>query len=120
VTAIATRHVPGHNADMQTTPIHPGIELWTEWLEPLGLTVGELADALGVTRKTLSALINGRQAISPEMSVRLSVALGTGPDTWARKQLTYDMARMDRRGLHVRRLTGRAAIRSRAFVGEEE
>lgn len=86
---------------------HPGAELWAEWLEPLNLNIGKAAKALGVTRKTLSAIINGRQAITPQMSVRLSKALGTTPDYWAFKQLVFDMAAVDRAALVVKRLTPR-------------
>jgi antitoxin HigA-1 len=82
---------------------HPGAALW-DVLEPLGLTVGQLADALGVTRKTLSAIINGRQGITPAMSVRLGKALGDEPEAWALRQLAFDMASVDRANLSVRRL----------------
>jgi addiction module HigA family antidote len=85
---------------------HPGEELWNDWIEPLNITVGDAAAALGVARKTLSAIINGRQAITPEMSVRLAKALGTAPDTWALKQLAFDVASVDRRRLApVKRIT---------------
>ena len=86
---------------------HPGHELWADWLEPLDLTVGKAAAALGVTRKTLSAIVNGAQAITPQMSVRLGKALGTAPDYWAAKQLEYDMAEVNPGDLVVRRLTPR-------------
>jgi addiction module HigA family antidote len=52
----------------------------TLWLEPLGLTVTAAAQALGVSRKTLSAIINARAGISPEMVVRLSLAFHIGRD----------------------------------------
>lgn len=58
-------------------PPHPGKVLRQLCLEPLGLTVTQMAEALGVSRKTLSAILNERAGISPEMAVRLSVAFGT-------------------------------------------
>jgi addiction module HigA family antidote len=58
----------------------------------LGLTVTEGAKALGVGRKQLSELVNGRAAISPEMAIRLDKAFGGGAETWARLQAAYDLA----------------------------
>ena len=55
-------------------PPHPGEILRELCIEPLGLSITEAAEALGVTRKTLSAILNGRSGISPEMAVRLSLA----------------------------------------------
>lgn len=75
-------------------PPHPGLLVKHDCLEPLGLTVTEGAKVLGVSRKALSDLVNGRAGISPEMAVRLSKAFGSTPDMWARMQLTYDMARV--------------------------
>lgn len=74
---------------------HPGAVLWADYLEPLGVSVTDAADILGVSRKTLSALLNGRQGVSPDMSIRLSIALNTSPEFWAAKQLDYDMAQAD-------------------------
>ena len=87
-----------------TTPVHPGAELWAEWLSPMHLTVSATADALGVSRKTMSAIVNGHQGISADMSVRLGQALGTAPDAWALKQLAFDLATTDRRRLRIKRL----------------
>ena len=89
-----------------STPEHPGLVL-ARRVKPLRMNVGELADALGVSRKTLSALLNGRQAVSPEMAVRLSIALDTSPDEWLRRQTAYDLAAVDRDGLQVRPLKRR-------------
>jgi addiction module HigA family antidote len=87
-----------------TTNEHPGAVLWDDYLEPLNLTVGEAADALGVSRKTLSAIVNGRQGISAEMSWRLSKAIGTDPHKWITLQAEYDLELIDPRGLKVKRL----------------
>jgi addiction module HigA family antidote len=94
---------------MKTTAmvLTPGEELWSDWLEPLNVTVGQAAQALGISRKTLSHIINGSARITPAMSVRLSKALGTAPDAWARKQLAFDLSEVDPKTLKVRRLTPR-------------
>jgi len=63
-------------------PPHPGEILRELCIEPLGLSITEAAEALGVTRKTLSAILNGRSGISPEMAVRLSLAFGTSSESW--------------------------------------
>jgi addiction module HigA family antidote len=64
------------------------------------------ASALGVSRKTLSAILNGRAGVSPEMAIRLSVAFHTTAESWLNQQVQYDLWHADRnRGkLHVRRL----------------
>jgi antitoxin HigA-1 len=87
-------------------PPHPGEVLKTLCLEPLGLTVTEVAEALGVSRKTLSAILNGRVGISPEMAIRLSIAFGTTAESWLNQQTQYDLwqAEQSRRQLRVTRL----------------
>ena len=60
-------------------------------VEPLDLTVTEAAEALGVSRKTLSTLLNGRAGISPEMALRLSKVFGRTPEGWLRLQLQFDL-----------------------------
>lgn len=88
-------------------PPHPGEVLKELYLEPLGLTVTEAAEALGVSRKTLSALINGRYGVSPDMAMRLSVAFGTSPEVWIGMQQDYDLwqakQRADLSGVRVLR-----------------
>jgi len=73
-------------------PPHPGRSIRDACLEPLGLTVTDGAKALGVTRATLSNLINGRAGVSPEMAIRLAKAFGGSPETWLKLQLQYDLA----------------------------
>ena len=72
-------------------PPHPGEILKELCLEPLDLSVTRAADALGVSRKTLSAILNGRAGISPEMALRLSKAFGTTPESWLNQQMHYDL-----------------------------
>jgi addiction module HigA family antidote len=68
--------------------------LWEFCIEPLCLTVTEAANAIGVTRKTLSALLNGRSRISPEMPMRLSSVFGRSPEGWLKLQLQFDLWRI--------------------------
>jgi len=72
-------------------PPHPGEIIREFCIEPLNLSVTEAANALGVTRKTLSALLNGRSGISPEMALRLSKVFGRTPEAWLRLQLQFDL-----------------------------
>ena len=72
-------------------PPHPGEIVRYECLEPLGLSVTRAAEGLGVTRQTLSDLVNERSGVSVEMAVRLSKAFGSTPETWLSMQMTCDL-----------------------------
>lgn len=72
-------------------PPHPG-GVVKDCIEELGLSVTEAARILGVARPSLSRIINGRSAISPEMALRLSMAFGSTPEMWLRLQSAYDLA----------------------------
>lgn len=87
-------------------PPHPGEVLRELCLVPLGLSVTRAAEALGVSRKTLSALLNGRTGISPEMAIRLSIAFDTSAESWLNQQAQYDLwqARQKQREIKVERL----------------
>ncbi len=87
-------------------PPHPGQVLKMLCLEPLKLSVTETAKALGISRKTLSGILNGRAGISPEMAVRLSMAFGTSAESWLNQQTQYDLWRAERlrKRLRVRKL----------------
>ena len=84
-------------------PPHPGEIIKDLCLEPLGITVTDAAKALGVSRKALSELLNGHSRISPEMAVRLSIALDTSAESWLIQQAQYDLwlAEQNRDNLHV-------------------
>jgi antitoxin HigA-1 len=88
-------------------PPHPGEVLRSLCLEPLGLTVTEAARALGVSRRALSAIVNGRAGISPEMAVRLSLAFDTTAESWLAQQVQYDLSRAEKKrsSLRVKRLS---------------
>jgi antitoxin HigA-1 len=87
-------------------PPHPGEIIKELCLEPLGLTVTRAAEALGVSRKTLSAILNGRAGISPEMAIRLSMAFDTSAESWLNQQTQYDLwlARQNQQAIRVERL----------------
>ena len=74
-------------------PPHPGEIIRDLYVEPLDLTVTQAAAGLGVTRKTLSLLLNGHASISPEMAVRLSKVFGRSAESWLQLQMQYDLAR---------------------------
>jgi len=88
-------------------PPHPGLVIKELCIEPLGLTVTDTAKALGVSRKTLSSIINGKAGISPEMAVRLSIAFNTTSESWINQQSQYDLwqAEQHRDELHVSKLS---------------
>ena len=88
-------------------PPHPGEVIKELCIEPLGLTVTAAAKALGVSRKTLSSIINGKAGISPEMAVRLSIAFDTSAESWVNQQSQYDLwhAEQHRSTLRVQRLS---------------
>ena len=88
-------------------PPHPGEVLKLLCLNPLNLTITEAARGLGVSRKTLSSILNRRAGISPEMAVRLSIAFNTSAESWLNQQLQYDLwhAERKRSRLHVTKLS---------------
>jgi antitoxin HigA-1 len=91
---------------------HPGEVLRELCLEPLGLSVTEAAEALGVSRNNLSELLNGHIGVSPEMALRLGMAFNTSAEVWLNMQTAYDLAQARKRSrkLKVKRLTKEAAV----------
>ena len=87
-------------------PPHPGEVVREFCIEPLGLSVTAVAKSLGVSRKTLSSILNGHAGISPEMAVRLSIAFGTSSESWMDQQSQFDLWRAEqhRAELNVERL----------------
>ncbi len=90
-------------------PPHPGRIVRQECIEPLGLTVTAAAEGLGVTRKALSELLNGKSGISPEMAIRLSKAFGSRPEMWLGLQMDYDLARIGKKAAQIKVRCYRAA-----------
>ena len=78
-------------------PPHPGRLVKHECLEPLALSITRGAEILGVTRLTLSNLVNGKNGISPEMAIRLSKAFGSSPEVWLGLQMDYDLAQAEKK-----------------------
>ena len=83
-------------------PPHPGEIIRSLCLEPLGLTITHAAKALGISRKTLSGILNGRAGVSPEMAIRLSIAFGTSAESWLNQQTQYDLWHAEQQRKHLR------------------
>ena len=86
-------------------PAHPGRIVKSACLEPLGLSITEGAKILGVTRQTLTKIVNGKSGISAEMAIRLAKAFGSTAETWVRIQASYELAqaRKDENKIKVQR-----------------
>jgi antitoxin HigA-1 len=76
---------------MKRKPTHPGKIIQEDYLKPLSITIMEMALTLGVSRKTLSKIINERGSITPDMSLRLGRAFDTTPELWMNLQKNYDL-----------------------------
>lgn len=72
-------------------PTHPGGILRRHYLKPLSLTISRLSSILGVSRKILSKIVNGRGSITPDMALRLAKAFNTTPELWLNLQQNYDL-----------------------------
>ena len=83
-------------------PPHPGEIIKALCLEPLGLTITQAAKGLGVSRKSLSAILTGRTRITPEMAVRLSIAFDTTAESWLNQQTQFDLWHAERRRKELR------------------
>jgi antitoxin HigA-1 len=85
-------------------PPHPGASILHDCIDPLGLSITDAAAALGVSRNSLSELVNARRGISPEMAVRLSKAFGGSAESWLTQQVQYDLAQIEADKIKVKRL----------------
>jgi len=82
-------------------PTHPGVLLREDVLIPLGLSITEAAQDLGVTRKTLSELVNEKASLSPDMAVRISKATHTSPESWLNMQSKLDLWTSEQKSMKV-------------------
>jgi len=73
------------------SPSHPGEILSEMYLKPMGVSITKAADALGVSRKHVSAIVNGRSPVTPDMALRLSVVFGTAAEFWINLQAQRDL-----------------------------
>jgi antitoxin HigA-1 len=94
-------------------PAHPGEIVREECLKPLGLTVTAAAEALGITRKALSDLLNGHTGVSPDMAIRLEKVFGSTAETWLRMQM-----QMQRNLWEARQRVDKIKV-NRRFAGAE-
>ena len=85
-------------------PSHPGGFALREYIKPLGLTIADAGATLGVTRTTLSELVNGKRGISPEMAVRLALVFGGSAASWLTQQTHYDLAQICTDHIKLKRL----------------
>ena len=85
-------------------PPHPGGVVLRQCIEPLRLTITDAAAALGVTRTTLSELVNEKRGISPEMAMRLSKVFGGSAASWLTQQAHYDLAHIPPGRIKLKRL----------------
>jgi addiction module HigA family antidote len=87
-------------------PPHPGEYVKEDCIKPLNISISRAAEGLGVSRSTLSRLVNAQIGVSPEMAVRLSKAFGSTPEMWLRLQNAYDLAeaRKGAKNMNVKRL----------------
>jgi len=85
-------------------PPHPDSVVLQECIEPLGLSITDAAAALGVTRNTLSELVNAKRGISPEMAVRLEKVFGGSAESWLVQQAQYDLAHVHRDRIKLKKL----------------
>ncbi|MFN8440103.1 MAG: HigA family addiction module antitoxin [Caldilineaceae bacterium] len=76
-------------------PPHPGEIIKGLWLDPMGASITDAAHALGVSRKTLSKIINGKGRVTPELALRLSISLGSSPESWLGHQAAYDLWQLE-------------------------
>jgi addiction module HigA family antidote len=100
--------------DMKNPP-HPG-ELIGDNLDELGVTISDAAKALGISRQQLHNVIAGRNAVTPEMAVRLEKALGSTADTWLRMQMNCDLAQVRARTSSLKDKTARASVSSKSGI----
>ncbi len=100
--SITTRQ--GERPMTMKSPPHPGGVILRECIEPLHLTITDAAAALGVTRNTLSELVNAKRGISPEMAVRIAKVFGGTEEGWLLQQAQYDLAHVQRDRLKLKRL----------------
>ena len=83
-------------------PPHPGEIIKGLWLDPMGVSITDAARAMGVSRKTLSKIVNGKARVTPEIAVRLSVALGGSAESWLGHQAAYDLWEIEQHGDDLR------------------
>jgi antitoxin HigA-1 len=85
-------------------PPHPGGVVLRQCIEPLGVSITDAADALGVTRNTLSEHVNGKRGISPEMALRLAKVFGGSEEGWLVHQAQYDLAQVRAHRMKLKKL----------------
>ena len=83
-------------------PPHPGEIIKGLWLDPMGASITDAAQAMAVSRKTLSKIVNGRGRVTPEIALRLSIALGSSAESWLGHQAAYDLWELEQHPYNLR------------------
>jgi antitoxin HigA-1 len=109
MTWIMSTIIKSVNMKRRRQPTHPGAILKRLYLQPLKLSSVTFAQAIGVSRKTVSKLLNQRGAVTAEMALRLSIAFNTTPQLWLNLQQGYDLWRVQRRAKGLGRVRRFAA-----------
>lgn len=78
-------------------PPHPGEIIKGLWLDPMNVSITEAAEAMDISRKTLSKIVNGHGRVTPEIALRLSLALGSSAESWLGHQAAYDLWQLEQR-----------------------
>ena len=84
--------------DPKRRPVHPGAILREDVLPALKMTQKEFADWIGLSRLTVSEVLNEKRTVTPDMAMRLGKAVGNGPDIWLRMQQTLDLWELSQQG----------------------
>ncbi len=80
-----------------TNPPHPGEIIKGLWLDPAGISITEAAQAMAISRKTLSKIVNGHGRVTAEIALRLSITLGSSAESWLGHQAAYDLWELEQR-----------------------
>ena len=91
IPTLRLHELKGDRTGTMYNPPHPGEIIKGLWLDPLGASITDVAQAMGVSRTTLSKIVNGKGRVTPEIALRLSVALGGSAESWLGHQAAYDL-----------------------------
>ncbi len=97
-------------------PPHPGEIIKDLWLEPMGISITEVAQAMDIRKKTLSKIIHKKGSVTPEIAVRLSMALGSSPESWMGHQMAYDLWQVEK---HKDELQVKSLFNNNALANNE-
>lgn len=85
----------------QRKPTHPGAVLREDILPSLGISQTELADRLGVSRRTVSQILHEHRPVTPDMAIRLAHFLDTTPESWLNMQQALDVWQLEQKNARI-------------------